>query len=234
MALNYTTYVAELANLGAYVQTDQTFVTNLPACIDYAEQRIYRELDLLDTSIADYSTSLANGSRQAELADTFVVVDAINVLSPQGASQDDATRNPLTRVSKEVLLTLWPSTATQGVPEIFAMLDQWTALFGPTPDQSYQLEVLGTFRPVPLSAANPDTFLTDHLPDLFLAASMIQISGFMRNFSSSGNDPQMPVNWETQYEKLLASAISEEQRKFGWGASWTTYPVSQSAQPQRG
>lgn len=230
MALNYTTYVAELANLGAYVQTDQTFVTNLPACIDFAEQRIYRELDLLDTSFADYSTTLTAGNRQADLSDAFVVVDAINVLSPTGADQNSATRNPVTRVSKEVLLTLWPSTATQGIPEIFAMLDQYTALFGPAPDQSYQLEALGTYRPTPLSADNPNTFLTDHLPDLFLAASMIQLSGFMRNFSSSGNDPQMPVNWESQYEKLLASALSEEQRKTGWGAAWTTYPSSQSAQ----
>lgn len=232
MALNYTSYVAELANLGAYVQTDQNFVANLPACIDYAEQRLYRELDLLDTSIADYSTTLTAGTRQAGLADTFVVVDAINVLSPVGTDQDDATRNPVTRVSKEVLLTLWPSTSVQGVPEIFAMLDQWTALFGPAPDQAYQLEVLGTYRPDPLSASNPNTFLTDHLPDLFMAASMIQLSGFMRNFSSAGNDPQMSVNWESQYEKLLASALTEEQRKFGWGAAWTTYPASQSAQPR--
>ena len=45
-----------------------------------------------------------------------------------------------------------------------------------------------------MSPTNTTTFLTTWLYDLFLAASMVFVSGWMRNFSSSGNDPQMPVH----------------------------------------
>jgi hypothetical protein len=234
---NYTTYTTELANLSAYSLTDPSFVTNLPSAIDYSEQRIYRELDLLATNVSDYSTTLTANSRNVSIPETFVVTDTINVLTPTGSGNTDGTRNPLARVSKEVVNALWPSNtapATPSIPTMFAMIDQWNLIVAPAPDAGYSLEVIGTTRPAPLSSTNPNTFLTDHLPDLFMAASMIFMSGFMRNFSASGNDPGMSVNWESQYEKLLASALSEEARKYGWGASWTTYPASAAAQPQRG
>jgi hypothetical protein len=42
---------------------------------------------------------------------------------------------------------------------------------------------------------------------------MIFISAYQRNFSSSGSDPQMPINYETQYQTLLKGAAGEEIRK---------------------
>ena len=76
------------------------------------------------------------------------------------------------------------------------------------------------------------------LPDLFVAASMVFMSLYQRNFASaqgqSGNDPMMGGNWEAQYQSLFASAATEEARKMFAAASWTSHPVSPQAQPQRG
>lgn len=237
MAYSYSTYTLALQTMIATSGADVSFQTILPSIIDYAEQRIYRELDLLSTDIADYSTTLTPNSRNASINQSFVVTDTVNVLTPAGSGNSNGTRNPLVRVSKEVLNTLWPtntSSAMPSVPTMFAMIDQWDIIVGPPPDAAYGLEVIGTQRPAPLSAANPSTFLTDHLPDLFLAASMIFVSGYMRDFGAQTSDPAMSSSWEAQYEKLLASAMTEEQRKFGWGASWSSYPTSAAAEPQRG
>lgn len=220
MALTYTTYVAALQTMIASNGIDVSFQTILPSCIDYAEQRIYRELDLLSTVTADTSVTLAIGNRLVAIPNTFIVTNGFNVLTPAGADGNTGTRVPLTSVSRDVIDMLWPGNTVTGPPTMFAMLTQWSVLLGPSPDAAYVLETIGTIRPAPLSAANPATFLATYLPDLFLAASMIFMSGYQRNFSATGNDPQMPVNWESQYGKLLASAETEESRKKYASSGW--------------
>lgn len=218
--LSYTTYVAALQTMIASNGLDVPFQTILPSCIDYAEQRIYRELDLLSTVTTDASVTLAIGNRQATIPNTFIVTNGFNILTPAGATASTGSRVPLTSVSRDVIDMLWPGGSLTGVPTMFSMLTQWNVILGPAPDAAYVLETIGTIRPPPLSATNTTTFLVTYLPDLFLAASMIFMSGYQRNFSASGNDPQMPVNWESQYGKLLASAQTEEARKKYASSGW--------------
>lgn len=232
--VDYATYVSQLENTIAEDPTDSNFQEILPAIINYAEMRIYRELDLISTITRDTSTTLTSGDQNAAFSDQFVTVQGANLLTPAGQSPSTAKRNQLIPVAKEVLYTLWGDPTVTGQPTMYAMVDQWTALVGPTPDDAYGVEVYGTIRPEPLSEDNPETFLTTYLYDLFFAASMIFVSGWMRNFSSSGSDPNMPVNWETQYGKLFASANVEELRKKDWSVSWTAFSPTPLAQPDRG
>jgi hypothetical protein len=48
-----------------------------------------------------------------------------------------------------------------------------------------------------------------------------------------GNDPQMPVTYETQYQTLLRNAITEENRKKFEAAAWSSQSVSTTATPSR-
>jgi hypothetical protein len=48
-----------------------------------------------------------------------------------------------------------------------------------------------------------------------------------------GNDPQMPVTYETQYQTLLKGAITEENRKKFEAAAWSSQSTSVSATPTR-
>lgn len=230
----FTTYVLALRTMIVSNGADQAFTDILPSCIDYAEQRIYRELNLLNTIQTDTTTALVAGVRTASIPNTFVAVNSIAVLTPAGADPVDATRVPVTLASIDLVNALWPGSDVQGVPELAAMTDQWSLILGPSPDDTYSLEVVGTYRPAALSEANPTTFISERLPDLFLAASMVFMSGYMRNFGAQVSDPQMGMSWEQQYQLLKASADLEELRKHSWGASWTPHPVSPAAQPQRG
>ena len=234
--LTYSQYVTQIATLAVVAETDPAFVTILPQMITYAENRIYRDLDLIATAKASSSYSLTVGSRSVVVPENlFVEAEQINVITPLGAGSPDAgTRNPLTPVTKEFLDAVYGSPTLTGVPQYFTPFNSTTFYVGPFPDAAYMLELVGDYRPDSLSATNTTTFVSTYLPDLMIQASMIYVSAYQRNFSSMGNDPQMPGAYEAQYQTLLKGAAGEEWRKKFEGAAWSSKSQSPVATPTRG
>ena len=231
-----TSYVDQIATMAVVEPTDPAFQTILPQMITYAENRMYRDLDFLFTSIATTAYSMTAGSRQIAVpAGTFVVPEQINVLVGS-SNPDEATRVPLLATTKEFLDAVYGSgaTANRGLPKYWVPFDDYTFLVGPYPDQNYACEIVGTYRPDSLSATNKTTFISLYLPELMILASMIYIAAYQRNFSSAmGNDPQMPITYETQYQALLKSAMSEENRKKFEAAAWSSESPAAPATPTR-
>lgn len=229
-------YIDQIATMAVVAVNDPAYVTILPQMITYAENRMYRDLDFLFTSIATTAYGLTAGNRQIAVpSGTFVVPEQINVLV--GSSNPDlATRTPLLPTTKEFLDAVYGSGAVsnRGVPRYFCPFDDYTFLVGPYPDQSYTCEIIGTYRPDSLSATNTTTFISLFLPDLFIMASMIYISAYQRNFGRANDDPQMAVTYESQYQALLKSAALEENRKKFEAAAWSSQSPSFVATPTRG
>jgi len=228
-------YVTQIATMAVVSETDPAYLTILPQMITYAENRMYRDLDFLFTSIATTAYGLTTGNRQLAVpSGTFVVPEQINVLV--GSSNPDlATRTPLLPTTKEFLDAVYGSgaVANRGVPKYFCPFDDYTFLVGPYPDQSYTCEIVGTYRPDSLSATNTTTFISLYMPDLFIMASMIYISAYQRNFGRANDDPQMAVTYESQYQALLKSAMMEENRKKFEAAAWSSQSPSVVATPTR-
>lgn len=246
MDYNYADYVATIANLTKYDPTDPNFVQILPSAINYAENRIYREADFISTVIRDTGTLTAN-SRDFTLPSNigqFNVVRQMNCITPANTAPADGTRVPMTPVSTEVMDMLWPSDTaptTPSIPRQFAMLTQnnvanqtTNALVGPPPDDTYQVEVIGTVNPTPLSADNPTTYLTLYLWDLMVAASMVFMTGFQGNFGAQSSNPNEAMSWEAQYSKLFQSADLVDSRQRFAAASWTSAQPENFASAQRG
>lgn len=225
MALDYTSYIASIANLTALDSTQPEFVQIIPEMIAYAEQRIYRELNLIYTRIVNSTANVTPNQREFRLptnaVDTslleFITVTNVNIITPAGQTATGfGTRVPLQHMPSTVVDYLAPSnlaSSMSATPLMYYMKDQWTLVLGPAPNAAYNIEVLGTIRPVPLSATNPTTFLTQYLPDLFLSASMVFMSGYMRDFGSQADNPQQAQSWENQYQLEFKSANGEEMRK---------------------
>ena len=236
MALTYSQWVAELANLCVIDASDTNFVANLPSTIDDAEQRIYRDLDLLSTVVRDTGT-LTSGVRTFTLPSNlgrFVVTNGFNVITPVIATNPDSgTRNQLVPCSRDVLDVLWPSATGASVPALYAMITDQVIIVGPAPDAAYTIECIGTIRPTPLSASNTTTVLTLYLPDLFLSASMVYMSAYMRNFGAQADDPKMATSWESHYQTELASANVEEARKKYSSGQWGSLQPTPIATPPR-
>jgi len=237
MSYTYTTYTAALAELMVTSAADANFIGILPSIIDYAEQRIYRELDLPYTNTTDSSATVTAGQRTFNLPTslgTFIVVDYLNIITPSTATPTIGSRTALIPTSRDFIDIVYPSNATAtGTPVYFGMVSNTQVLLAPVPDAAYPVEVIGTIRPTPLSVANPTTILTSYVPDLFMAASMVFASGYMRNFGSQADDPKMSQSWENQYQTLKASAQTElaRQRFESWG--WSSgSPQKETAIPR--
>lgn len=237
MALTYTSYVTTLANLVTTTESDSNFVQILPSAIEYAENRIYRELNLLSTIVRDSSSAMTANVRNFTLPSgtgRFVVVYGINVYTPVATQ---TTRNPLVPTSRDYIDMMWPSNTAASattIPTMFAMITDQTIILGPPPGDAFTVEVIGTIKPAALSSGNATTYLTSYLPDLFLAASMIFMTGYMKNFGAQADDPKMATSWEGQYQTLLQGVdLQTAQQKFA-ATSWTSQEPQKFAVPQRG
>ncbi len=239
--LDYSGFVTQIARMAVVEEDDPNFQDILPQAITYAENRIYRDLDFLFTSITNEEYNLLASRRTVTVrAGTFVVLENINVVTPASALTADAgMRNPLLPVTREFIDATYGNGNVSGVPKYFAVtgneFGNLTVLFGPKPDDNYRIELVGTFRPDSLSATNATTFVSSNLPDLLVMAAMIYISGYQRNFAgTSPNDQAMPVSYESQYQTLLQGAMMEESRKKYQAAAWSSKSPAPAASPTRG
>ncbi len=228
--LTYATYVSSIANLMVVPTTDPNFLTMLPNMLDDAELRIQRDLQLLDDTVRDSTATFTPGTRTFTLPTdigTYIGVDQLNVITPFGTSNPDSgTRNPVVKASRDLLDALYPSSNGSTVPKFFAPITQDTFIFGPFPDQAYNVEVVGTQRFTPLYVSQTTSPISVFFPDLLIAASMKFATGYQRNFGAGSDDPQMAGSWENHYQTLLKSAETEEDRKkFLIGVDAPTMPA---------
>lgn len=237
MSYNYTSYFQALANWLVIPIDDANFVAAFPNLIDNVEQRIYTDLDLLATMVRDSSAALTAGNRNFILPSTigvFVVVEQMNAITPAGTVNPElGARNPLLPASKEMLDVLYPSATGSSVPVYFAPITQTSFIVGPWPLAAYQMEVVGTQRPAPMSASNGTTFLSLYLPQLLFAAGMVEGSGYQKNFSEAGDQPQSAISWEGRYQSLLKSSYTEEMRKKFGSEGWSSKQPDPIATPPR-
>lgn len=235
MSLTYSTYVSSLANLMPVASNNAEFQIALPNAIDDAELRLYRELDLIDTSTratAALTTLTRNFALPA--AYSWVVIDELNVITPVATTNPElGTRNQLVPTSEEMLNALWPSVTGSTVPQYFSMVNQNLAMVGPYPNAAYTVETVGSVRPAKLSSTNITTILSVWFPDLLIAASMVWMAGYMKDFGSAVDDPRAGVTWESHLQGLLKSAATEEGRKKFQMSGWSSKSSSPEATPPR-
>lgn len=213
MSYTFASLVSAVASALQVDASDADFLALVPTIFDDAEQRCYRELDLVASSVAVNGTMTAN-DRYFTLPTSdghIIVIDAINVIDAAGA------RHAMKPASRDVVDFFWPSDtapSASSIPSIMARVDDTRVLVGPAPGSPWTAEVVGTIRPMPLSASNPTTFLTDYLSDVFFKCIMADANGvLLKNYGAASSDPQQAVSWETAYQIALNSAKSEELRK---------------------
>ena len=237
MSLTYSTWVTTLSNMTVILSSNPNFEQILSNCTDYYEQRLYRELDLLNT-VTRQSGALIVSNRNFTLPSSngqFVVTNGINLITPATTTNPDlGTRTQLTPTSRDYLDNVGGSPTYTGLPTNYAMITDQTIVVGPAwPDATYTLEVIGTIRPNPASQSNQNTYLLTYLPDLVIAASMVFMMGYQRDFGAQSDDPAAAQSWEAQYGKLFASANVEEQRKRYASGAWGSLSPTPIATPTR-
>jgi hypothetical protein len=243
MALTYSSFVSEIATItvissNVLVNGDNNFQGIMPAIIDYMEGRLWRDLDLPVVRVTDTSVTCSSGVRTIALSTTqgtLLVVETLNLLTSAGTTSSNGVRVPITPASKAVIDMIYPTALSSqcGLPEFFARVTDTEIMFGPTPDQAYGTEVIGTTRPAPLSATNSTTWLSANVPDLCIATGMIFAAGHMRDFGAQSDNPQMAQSWETQYQNLIKSMNIDSLRMKFQSVAWTQQIPTPLATPPR-
>lgn len=236
MILDYDTYVDQISNLMVIGSTDANFQTMLPGMIDYAEGRCYRQLDLLSNRVTT-AIAMSSGNRNLTISSSmgyYRVVESVNIMTTVGQLSSNGTRSPVTMTSRDFIDAVYPSgQSNTSIPLFSAMASDTVMIFGPSPDAAYTAEVIGVIQPTALSSANSTTFLTNYLPDVFVAASMVFGSAYMRDFGAQSDDPKMSGSWEDEYNKLMGSANIQFLRQKYQSVGWTHAQPSPVATPPR-
>lgn len=241
MPLTYQSYITEVGSIieepvpSPFVPTapylDANYNAALPGSIDYAENRIQRDLDLLTTLTTDTTGVLTPSSRLFTLPTdigTYLTLFEVALII------DGANQPSLLPASREFLNAVYPSdtplSPLPSVPQYWAMYDQQTISLGPAPGAAYGVKIVGTQRVTQLSANNATNWLSQWLPDLYIAAAMVWWAGYQRDYGQSGADnPQTPEHWEGIYQSLLKGAEIEQARAKWMSIGATSrqpYPVS--------
>jgi hypothetical protein len=197
--------------------SDPNWLNIQASIIDLAEQRCYRDLDLLATVVRDTSSTLTANSRDFTLPQSlgrFVTVQELAYFT--GAYP--AGRTLLLPLPRSVINTLFPSETGSAAPQYYAPITDQIFIIAPAPTNPYTVEVTGTIRPAPLSASNTTTFLSNYCSDLLFAACMVAVAGYLQNFGSQADNPKLALSWDQEYQNRLASLkIEELKRKYSFG-----------------
>ena len=138
MSYTYSSFQTALAQMMAIpnANTDSpNFVAILPTIIDYAEQRCYRDLDLLNATLTIDSalTPLTRLQSFAPLDDSLPIL----ILENFNIVLDTGERYQLYPTSREWIDSIYGGPQSAAEPIFYGMVDDQTVVLGPWPDQAY-------------------------------------------------------------------------------------------------
>ena len=114
MSYTYSTWVQAIANFLVVPNyaSDTNFQNAVPVIIDDSEQRLYRELQLLNTVTRDSSAALSQNTPTFNLPSqngTFVVTEVSARSAQQAPRIPTAERATISRQTKETINYLYPT-----------------------------------------------------------------------------------------------------------------------------
>jgi hypothetical protein len=107
----------------------------------------------------------------------------------------------------EYLKNYAPNPSVTGTPVYYADTDYEHWYLAPTPDTSYEFEVLYYERIAPLSSTNQTNWLTQYAPNAMLYGTLLQAMTFLKNDNR--------VIFQQKFDAALASLKTEDVSRVG-------------------
>jgi hypothetical protein len=169
-----------------YTSAEQiaTFVQN-------AEERVYNTVQLPALRKNSTSNVVPNYQYLVTPPDylsvfSFAVIDA------------DGNYNYLLNKDVNYIRAAYPrANIDVGVPEYYALFDQDTFIFGPTPDAAYQVELHYFYYPESIVTAG-NSWLGENFESVLLYGSLLEAYTFMKG------EPDVIANYQSRYNEALA------------------------------
>jgi len=184
MAQWSTTYNGLLASIQSYVEDNTSeFMSEAQGCINRAEERIIRDLDLstfnrvLDVGVSLGTQSVSKGFSDGSVLSIFCSGAYGGLELRSRAFIQDA------------------ALGANGVPLYYAE-DETTLFLAPVSDASYTLSITYLLRPTPLSTSSQTNWLTGNAADALLWAALIESEAFLIA-------PERVQEFEANYAKSI-------------------------------
>lgn len=193
--MNYTELKARIK---AYCENDfpqavgsggLTSDNQIATFVRQAEQRIYNSVQF--PSLRKNSTGLTTASNKYLSApDDFLAVYSLAVIDPTSGEYSFLLNKDVNFIRES-----FPSPADQGKPSYYALFgptttnasppditNELTFLLGPTPSQTYTVELHYYYFPTSITtAASGETWLGDNFDSVLLYGSLLEAAAFMKS-----------------------------------------------------
>jgi hypothetical protein len=198
------TYSSLLVDLRRYLERGFTLADDpyvyeqLPRLINMAERRIARDLKIQGFIVA-VTTPLSVGVSTYAKPNRWR--ETISMTTKSGN-----TVTPVFTRSYEYCRSYWPDDTQTGQPQFYADYDYTHWLLVPTPNDTYDLEVLYYELPVLLDDSTQTNWLTDYAPNLLLYGALLEATPFLKN------DDRI-ATWQNYYQSAANALNTEDLKK---------------------
>ena len=192
--MNYTQLTAAIK---AYAENDfpstvgdVTTAEQIATFVQNAEERIYNAVQALALRKNVTGPTTANNKYLTAPTD-WLATYSIAVIDP-------ATGDYEYLLDKDVnfIRQAYPSPTDTGKPQYYAFWDQNTFILGPTPDQSYTMELHYFYYPESIVTAGT-SWLGDNFESVLLYGSLLEAAAFMKS------DPDTIANYTKRYDEAM-------------------------------
>jgi hypothetical protein len=203
--MNYT----ELSDaIQAYAEnTESNFVAEIPVFVQQAEQRIYNSVQFpsLRKNVTGFTTT---GNKYLSAPSDFLAVYSLAVIDTDGnyeylLNKDvnfirQAYPKPTDTALPKYYALFGPTTTNGATPVI---TDELSMILGPTPDDSYTVELHYYYYPESITiAADGRTWLGDNFDTVLLYGSLVEAYTYMKG------EQDMMTLYNQKYMEALALA----------------------------
>ena len=195
MLLTYTANNTSVGNLWQVIQDytqnqEATFVSEIPNFVELAEERIYNSVQLpaLRKSVTG---GLTGGNQYLTLPADYLSTMALSII--------DSSGNQSFLIDKDVefIREAYPGVAATATPKYFGQFDYQTFIVGPTPDQSYNVELHYNYYP-PSIVTVGNSWVGENFAEVLLYGALREAYVFMKG------EADVIQMYEGNYQEALA------------------------------
>ena len=185
------TYAELVAAIQSYTE-NQYSTTDVNTFIEQAEQRIYNSVQLPDLR-RNVTGNATSGNKYLTLPSDWLSTFSMAVIN------DDNEYTYLLNKDVNFIRESFPDTdsAFNGQPQYYAIFDDNTAILGPTPDASYDIELHYYYYPESIVTAG-NTWLGDNFDSALFYGSLLEAAIFMKD------EPDTIASYTSKYQEAMA------------------------------
>tara|TARA_Y100000114_G_scaffold147183_1_gene158687 strand:+ start:631 stop:1278 length:648 start_codon:yes stop_codon:yes gene_type:complete len=153
---------------------ETSFVSHLPDFIKAAEERVFKSVDL-EIFRKNVTSTMTQNDKFLTTPTDYLAPFSLQITT-------SGSENVLQLKDVNFLQEAFPTSASTGLPEFYAIFDIDNFMVAPTPNSNYAIELHYYFRPSSLTAGadSGTTWLSTNAPFALLYGSLVEAYIFMK------------------------------------------------------